>query len=148
MSTDEVQIKRSWVEHVTTKSGEEKLNFRIYYFDELSHKWRKKGKRILKDTPQARRKALNELKRDIKRNYDRFSTQSYTLGKLRDAYIEHVASGESSLRYQTAYQYEANVNHPRLKSGACSSRLTKMLTSSSNVTISYSYLHVTTSSGY
>lgn len=110
MSTDEVQIKRSWVEHVTTKSGEEKLNFRIYYFDELSHKWRKKGKRILKDTPQARRKALNELERDIKRNYDRFSTQSYTLGKLRDAYIEHVASGESSLRYQTAYQYEANLN--------------------------------------
>ena len=40
------------------------------------------------------------------------------------------------------------VNYPRLKSGACSSRLTDILTSSSNVTISYSYLHVTTSSGY
>lgn len=110
MSTDEVQIKRSWVEKAKTKSGEEKLNFRIYYFDELSHKWRKKGKRIAKDTPQARRKALNELKRDIKQNYDRFSTKSLSLGELRDKYIKHIESGESSLRSQTAYMYESNLN--------------------------------------
>lgn len=105
----EVQIKRSWVEKAKTASGE-KLNFRIYYYDELSRKWRKKGKRIAKDTPQARRKALNELKRDIKHQYDRFDTKSLSLGEIKNKYFEYIKSGESGLHYQTGYVYESNIN--------------------------------------
>lgn len=106
----EIQIKRSWVEHAKTKSGEDKLNFRIYYYDELARKWRKKGKRIKKNTPQARKKALNELKRAIETQYSRFQTKSLSVGELKEKYFEYINSGESGLHYQTGYVYESNIN--------------------------------------
>lgn len=104
------QIKRSWVESYQDKNGKTKYRLRLVYYDELSHKDRKKSKLIARDTPQARRKAENELIQKIQAEYDRFQTVSVSLNKLQQLYFDYIDSGKSGLRYQTGYQYESNIN--------------------------------------
>lgn len=106
----ELKLGRSWIESHQTKSGKESLSFRQSYFDELTHKWRKKSKKILKDTPQARKKAQNTIVKEIQKQYEQFDSIDCTLGELKNRYFNYLDKGASGMHYQTCYQYESHIN--------------------------------------
>lgn len=106
----EIEVKRSWVEYFKGRHGEDKIRYRLLYYDALTHKLRKKSITLLKDTPQARRKAHNKILDEIQASYDQFDTHSLSLELLKEKYFEYLDTGKSGLHYQTAYLYETQIN--------------------------------------
>lgn len=110
----DIKIIRTWVEHPkgTRKNGKKKKPvFRVLYFNELSQKQVKMSKTIEKNTPQARNNARKSIIQKIRKKYERFESQSLSIGELAQKYYDYMNGSKSGFHYQTRYQYTQHVKN-------------------------------------